>query len=465
MRHASRIILAVSLFALAACGGGGGDMVTEKPQLMKPAPKPMIPTPKPMMPDRAISDGAARDNIVKDDPLRGIELHARAFDGDLTEGTASSLKNARSSLRELRESGDLARLQSFALQPGQVGSLTDSNLFCPNNLPPRLCVRFGDAIGLNVMPQATQDTQAETAWAQGWTGEGVKIGIVDDFRQSKNHKSDPSQRSHGYFTRGIALQVAPEADVHEYEVADRTGGLYRLLREEFDEAEADKAFILNISFGIDYFLKAEDYRSARSIQNQAVLLTRDTNYIKLTAAASKADTYDPKMLFVFAAGNGAQGCQSHLRSRHLDVCTLEGASLSALRESDVEAGDRTIFVGSLKDDTNLSEITPATRNSDNYMADYSYQAGKLKYDFLVAHDDVWNSNTAGTSYAAPRVTGAAALVRHKFPNLNGPQLKQVLLQTATDLGADGPDEVYGYGALNVMSALSPILDENGKFTK
>jgi subtilase-type serine protease len=63
------------------------------------------------------------------------------------------------------------------------------------------------------------------------------------------------------------------------------------------------------------------------------------------------------------------------------------------------------------------------------------------------------------------VAGAAALVRHKFPNLNGPQLKQVLLHSADDLGADGPDEIYGYGALDVLGALSPMLDENGKLTK
>jgi hypothetical protein len=51
---------------------------------------------------------------------------------------------------------------------------------------------------------------------------------------------------------------------------------------------------------------------------------------------------------------------------------------------------------------------------------------------------------------------AAALVRHKFPNLNGPQLKQVLIRSADDLGDPGPDAVYGAGKLNVISALSPI---------
>ena len=77
-------------------------------------------------------------------------------------------------------------------------------------------------------------------------------------------------------------------------------------------------------------------------------------------------------------------------------------------------------------------------------------------DFIVAHDDVLSAgDKSGTSYAAPRVTGAAALVSHKFPNLASEQIKQVLLQTATDLGATGIDAIFGHGELNVAGALSP----------
>ena len=77
-------------------------------------------------------------------------------------------------------------------------------------------------------------------------------------------------------------------------------------------------------------------------------------------------------------------------------------------------------------------------------------------DFIVAHDDVLSAgDKQGTSYASPRVAGAAALVRHKFPNLASAQLKQVLLQTATDLGATGVDSTFGHGKLNIAGALSP----------
>lgn len=145
-------------------------------------------------------------------------------------------------------------------------------------------------------------------------------------------------------------------------------------------------------------------------------------------------------------GGALQTLDSNAKRQYdtLDECRPQAAGLLKLRETEKDAGDRVIFVGSLADGANT-------------IADYSYTAGKLQNDFIVAHDDVWSAgDTGGTSFAAPRVTGAAALVRHKFPNLNGPQLKQVLLQSADDLGTPGPDAVFGYGKLNIMSALSPI---------
>jgi len=62
----------------------------------------------------------------------------------------------------------------------------------------------------------------------------------------------------------------------------------------------------------------------------------------------------------------------------------------------------------------------------------------------------WGS---GTSYAAPLVSGAAALVWERFPSLSNDQVRQILLGTASDLGAPGVDAVFGHGLLNVGRAL------------
>src|SRR5690606_28316460 len=51
------------------------------------------------------------------------------------------------------------------------------------------------------------------------------------------------------------------------------------------------------------------------------------------------------------------------------------------------------------------------------------------------------------------VSGAAALVWEAFPYFSNDQVRQTLLGTATDLGDPGVDAVFGYGALNIASAI------------
>lgn len=60
---------------------------------------------------------------------------------------------------------------------------------------------------------------------------------------------------------------------------------------------------------------------------------------------------------------------------------------------------------------------------------------------------------AGTSAAAPVVSGIAALVYQAFPGINGNQVRDTLLTTATDLGALGVDPVYGWGYVNAAKAV------------
>ena len=61
---------------------------------------------------------------------------------------------------------------------------------------------------------------------------------------------------------------------------------------------------------------------------------------------------------------------------------------------------------------------------------------------------------SGTSYAAPLVSGAAALVWQQFPYFNNDNVRQTLLGTATDLGSSGVDAVFGHGLLNIAAAIA-----------
>lgn len=60
---------------------------------------------------------------------------------------------------------------------------------------------------------------------------------------------------------------------------------------------------------------------------------------------------------------------------------------------------------------------------------------------------------SGTSAAAPQVAGAAALIMAKYPKLKPIDVRQLLYQTATDLGQSGWDRTTGYGLLNVDKAV------------
>jgi hypothetical protein len=63
---------------------------------------------------------------------------------------------------------------------------------------------------------------------------------------------------------------------------------------------------------------------------------------------------------------------------------------------------------------------------------------------------------SGTSFAAPQIAGAAALLAQAFPNLSGKQIVDLLLSSARDVGAPGADARYGTGILNIAKAFAPV---------
>ena len=104
------------------------------------------------------------------------------------------------------------------------------------------------------------------------------------------------------------------------------------------------------------------------------------------------------------------------------------------------------------------------------IASYSNRAGNPKnsntpYWFLVAPgtnilstydgSEIATATLSGTSMATPVVAGAGALLK-QYWNLNGQKIAQILLTTATDIGAPGVDAIYGQGLLNLSAALQPV---------
>jgi subtilisin family serine protease len=60
----------------------------------------------------------------------------------------------------------------------------------------------------------------------------------------------------------------------------------------------------------------------------------------------------------------------------------------------------------------------------------------------------------GTSEAAAVVSGAAALLRAKYPEMSAAEVVHRLTATADDAGTPGRDDSYGHGRLNIVRALT-----------
>lgn len=72
-------------------------------------------------------------------------------------------------------------------------------------------------------------------------------------------------------------------------------------------------------------------------------------------------------------------------------------------------------------------------------------------------DGNYTEHFGGTSAACPQVAGVAALMLSLNPDLTATEVKEILQNTATDLGDTGYDTTYGYGLVNAYAAVSKVF--------
>lgn len=68
------------------------------------------------------------------------------------------------------------------------------------------------------------------------------------------------------------------------------------------------------------------------------------------------------------------------------------------------------------------------------------------------------SSYSGTSMASPHVNGAVALMLQANPDLEVEMIKQILYETAVDLGSIGEDNDYGAGMIDCVEAVNRALE-------
>ena len=98
-------------------------------------------------------------------------------------------------------------------------------------------------------------------------------------------------------------------------------------------------------------------------------------------------------------------------------------------------------------------VAPSSGNSADLVTtdregDFGYNAGaNPNYTF----------SFGGTSAACPQVSGVAALMLSIRPELTEQQVRTILQNTATDMGAGGFDNNFGFGRLNAQAAVQEVI--------
>jgi subtilase-type serine protease len=335
---------------------------------------------------------------------------------------------------------------------------------------------------------------AADAYTQGFTGQGVTIGVIDtgiDLRHPDlstngkfvggirfttafdpnatdpaafttmtpgiNNDSDPNS-SHGTFVSSIAAGalngsgiqgVAYNAGLYVAAINTAPG-----LPNEFDTQLSTAVLnlsnagvkIINFSLGTDNC--AIGTTSAQNAGRPCNMgdytqTTADAKYGQFKDAAQQA--INNGSLLVFATGNEGQ---------------VNADVLGGLAKFHPGLQQGVLAVGAV--------------DNQNAITNYSNRCGQAAQWCLVAPGDLrgavvvgtgnvdaqgnaqQNSNfkeESGTSFATPTVSGAAALVRQAFAWYTPKDLQQTLLTTATDLGAQGVDAEYGWGLVNSSKAV------------
>ncbi|WP_242917166.1 S8 family peptidase [Caulobacter sp. CCUG 60055] len=283
--------------------------------------------------------------------------------------------------------------------------------------------------------------KADKAWAQGATGKGVVIGVIDtgiDFAQPDlqgNISSDSTDVIAGRQSSALAsrhgTRVAGVAAA-AFNGMGTIGVAYQStilsVRAETDGSCATECSFndVNTARGIDYAVA----HGARVINLS--LGGPDPSSAAFIAAMQRA--VGAGVVFAISAGNDSAANPSNPAMLAVDPR----------------------FQGSV--------IAVGATTQAGTLASFSNKAGAAAQDYITAPgvnivsdcdaSGCWSMS--GTSFSAPQVAGALALLLQAFPNLTGAQAADILLRTADDLGDPGTDAVYGRGGLNLQRAFQPV---------
>ena len=284
----------------------------------------------------------------------------------------------------------------------------------------------------------------ERPHAAGWNGDGVQILILDQFNEDRPSPED-STPAHGTGVAHVARHYAPNATfVYAVDGSDETRPA---------PLDPYTFFVLNRSVGTPLPPDVPDRLPIEQSGSTSDLSTEGRIVQLIVLGGGNAEGA--------LAGGAPAGATPAIEQNGLV------AGYAGYRPDN--AGDDFRPIGFMHAKSGLLVVGAVDHRPDDPSTDggwilshdsasHSVRAGAARNAFLVAPDDNRPSAFAGTSFAAPRVSGAAAVLSQMCPALTPEQIGYVLLRSARDLGEPGVDAVYGYGLLDLENALTKAKD-------
>lgn len=305
-------------------------------------------------------------------------------------------------------------------------------------------------------------TNARAAQAAGLTGQGVRIGIVDSGVQrnavalngrvvANLNYIDPARNNlqvDDVVGHGTAVaSLAAGASVGSWPGGIAPGAQIVSARIIADKPPVDDGSGKGNSFSGPLGV-AQVHQDLISYNVKVMNNSWGGLYwTDLPTTAQVAAEYRPFVinhggLVVFAAGNDARPEPSSLAALPSQL-----GFAGSLPAADLERG----WLVATAVDPYAPGTLASYANACGQAARYCLAApGSAVYPDANGGSYYWNY---GTSFAAPLVSGAAALVWQRYPYFDNNLVRQTLLGTAKDIGAPGVDAVFGYGLLDISRAI------------
>ncbi len=479
-------LLVACLLMLTACGGGGSAAVSQTPQT-PPAAPPTEPVtdPAPSASSLAAQLRSTRFTKHQPDALKQVGAHHAYARGLTGKGVRIGIEDDIVDYTQRAEFGDRVKLRdadgavlSYSRPFGDVfGSDVDR---CQRN---RTCdIWDGNSGG---------DEEAYNRWVReivredDWPTREDSVFVLDEYyredgtiRQLLRWREVPTPYgqvgSHGTIVASVAagknLGVAPEATIipiarnFEDQRADSLAesgirsvisGLSAADRGQYDDNLVEyyrdnyaRFDIINRSFGVGLF---DPDAVAAEIDSELGWWRR---YLpKSLDAIGQVGTRDAdKTIIVYAAGNEGEPWSSLEADLPFWISDVRGHHLSVA----ATAAD-----GSIADYSNRCGPLPSNWNAARHGRHYCLTApgtvrGLVPNANSPGRGDVRGGIT-GTSFAAPIVSGALALLMEHFRGTRGnTEVVKRMLDTADRSGRYADLETYGAGHLDIEAALSPV---------